>query len=413
MIDVVIVGAGVAGLTCARHLHREGVSFKILEAAEHVGGRVHTEHASGCLLDCGFQVLLTAYPEARAELDYEALRLHSFYEGAVVRYDGTFYRVADPFRHPLDGVATLTVPVGSVADKLRVGRLRAGVTRPSLETLFAREEMTTDAALRRRWGFSDAIIDRFFRPFLGGVTLDPSLGASSRMAEYVFRMFATGHAALPAAGMGAIPAQLAAGLPEQSILLNARVTSVAHGRVAVEAGGTFEARAVVVATDGAEAAALVEGLEPPASRGVVCLYYTTDEPPLAEPALVLNGDGAGPVNHLCVLTNVAPTYAPPGIALVSVTVLGNPLRSDARIEADVRAQLTQWFGPSVARWDHTRTYRLPHALPDQAPPFLSPPARPVRLAPGLYVCGDHRRTASLAGALAAGRDAAEAVIEDL
>ena len=413
MTDVLIVGAGLAGLACARHLHRQGLSVKILEASEHIGGRVRTERVNGCLLDCGFQILLTAYPDARAELDYEALDLQPFYEGALVRYDGAFHRLADPFRHPLDALATFTAPLGTLGDKLKVARLRASVLSGPAEMLLDREETTTAAALRDRWGFSEAIVERFFRPFLGGITLDPELQASSRMFEFVFRMFAEGHAALPAAGMGAIPAQLAAALPEHAIVLDARVTSVRDGHVTVENGGGFDARAVVVATDGPEAAALVGELDPPASRSVMCLYYTTDEPPVADPVLVLNGDGAGPINNLAVLTNVAPTYAPPGIALVSVSVLGNPLHSDARIEAEVRAQLTEWFGAAAARWDHTRTYRLLHALPDQAPPFLSPPERPVRLRAGLYVAGDHRRTASINGALSAGRDAAEAVLADL
>lgn len=412
MTDVVIVGAGLAGLTCARHLHRYGISFKILEASESIGGRVQTEHTEGCRLDVGFQVLLTAYPGARAELDYDALNLQPFYEGALVRYDGAFHRLSDPFRHPVDALSTLAAPVGTLRDKLKMGRLRTTLTGISLDRLFEREELTTLDALRRRWGFSEAMIDRFFRPFLGGITLDPELHASSRMFEFVFRMFAEGQAALPAAGMGAIPAQLAAGLPAQAIRLNARVTAIHEDRVSVENGSDVATRAIVVATEGPEAAALVGTLEPPVSRSVLCLYYTTGEAPLTDPVLVLNGDRRGPINNLSVLTNVAPGYAPPGIALISVSVLGNPLRSDVQIEREVRDQLTEWFGPDVAQWDHLRTYRILHALPDQAPPFLTPPARPVRLRPGLYVCGDHRRTASIDGAITAGRRAAEAVLDD-
>lgn len=415
MTDVLIVGAGLAGLNCARHLHRRGRTVKVLEASEHIGGRVRTELVSGCRLDCGFQVLLTAYPEAQAELDYEALDLQPFYEGALVRYRGDFHRVADPFRHPFDALATLGAPLGTFGDKLKVARLRNAVLDGPIDRLFTREEITTLEALRRRWGFSEAFIERFFRPFVGGFTLDAGLNASSRMFEFVFRMFAEGHAALPSAGMGAIPAQLAAELPEQTIVHNARVASIEDGRVTIENGGglSLAARAIVVATDGPEAASLLGTFDAPASRSVMNLYYTSDHPPLQEPVLVLNGDGHGPINNLCVPTNVAPSYAPPGIALISVTVLGNPLRSDAQIEQEVRAQLVEWFGTDAARWDHIRTYRLLHALPDQAPPFLTNPDRSVRVRPGVYICGDYLRTASINGALRAGRDAARAVLADL
>lgn len=411
--DVLIVGAGLAGLSCARELARHGVSCKVVEASDEVGGRVRTDRVEGFTLDRGFQVLLTAYPEAQRVLDYDALALRSFVPGALIRLDGRFERVIDPLRQPLDAVATLLASVGSLGDKLRVLKLRQAVTGPPLEELWRRPEVTTREALTERYGFSEEMVRRFFEPFFGGILLDRSLAPSSRAFEFYFRMFALGATAVPAQGMQAIPEQLAAALPEQTIQLNTRVAAAAAGQITLETGRVVPTRAVVIAVDGPEMAYLVPGLDPPSSKSVLTLYYAADAPPVDAPLLVLDGDGGGPVNHLAVMTNVAPEYAPAGQALVSVSVLGNPPQADTEVEQRVRAHLRQWFGETVDDWRHLKTYRILHAQPGQEPPALTPPAQSVRLGEGLYVCGDHRTNASIDGALASGRLAAEAVLREL
>jgi phytoene dehydrogenase-like protein len=257
------------------------------------------------------------------------------------------------------------------------------------------------------------MIERFFRPFLGGIFLEPELRTSSRMFRFVFRMFSTGDATLPAEGMEAIPRQLAAGLPADSVRLGARASRVEPAAVRLDSGEGLPARAVVVATELPAAMALLGEPPPAAVQSVTCVYFAADKAPVEEPTLVLNGEGVGPVNNLCVPSVVAPSYAPAGRHLVSATVLGLPARDDAGLLADVRGQLAGWFGAAVHGWQHLRTYRIPFALPRQAPPALAVPERPVRVRPGLYVCGDHRDTASIQGAMASGRRAAEAVLEDL
>lgn len=410
--DVVIVGAGLAGLCCARRLRQAGVSVLLLEASDDVGGRVRTDEVDGFRLDRGFQVFLTSYPEARQVLDYTALDLRPFEPGAWVRVGGRFRTLIDPWRRPLRGLRSLLAPVGSWLDAVRVARLRAAVLRGDLADQLAASETTTLALLQQA-GFSPAMIDGFFRPFLGGIFLEPELHTSARMFRFVFRMFATGDACLPNAGMGAIPRQLAAGLPAGTIRFNARVVGIGPGQVRLEDGEVLDARAVVVATDGPAAAALLSGLPPVATQAVTCLYFAADRPPVAEPILVLNGEGRGPVNNVCVPSVVAPGYAPAGAHLVSASVLGDPAEDDATVERQVREQLTDWFGPAVAGWRHLRTYRIRHALPRQVPPALDMVERPVRWAERVYVCGDHRDTASIQGAMVSGRRAAEAVLEDL
>jgi phytoene dehydrogenase-like protein len=410
--DALVIGAGLAGLACARRLHERDLSVTVVEASDRVGGRVRTETVDGFRLDRGFQVLLTAYPETQRELDYDALDLHAFRDGALVRYNGRFHRITDPRQHPLDAPQTLVSPIGTLADKVRVLRLQQSLTRQSIPQLMEREERTTIDVLRERWGFSSSMIDRFFRPFFGGIFFDRTLEASSRMFEFVFKMFAEGRTVLPAGGIDQIPMQMRRHLPEDAVRLNAQVESVDGDTVTLEDGETMEAENVVVATEAPEADRLVGDVTPTEGRSTVCLYYAARQSPLDDSLLVLNGDGVGPINNVAVPSDVAPGYAPDDRALVAAVVVGTPPETNDALQRAVREQLIDWFGLEAGGWTHLQTQHIPYALPEQAPPFLSPPRKAVRRRPGLYVCGDHRRTASLNGAIAAGRAAADAVWTD-
>ncbi len=408
--DVIVVGAGLAGLSCAHHLCERGAEVVLLEASDAVGGRVRTDRVEGFLLDRGFQVLLTSYLDAARLLDYAELDLRELYPGALVWADGQLYRVADPFRRPFDAFRSVRAPVGRMRDYVPLAKLRARARTGSAEAVLSRRETSSLEALREL-GLSERLVERFFRPFLGGVFLDPTLQTSSRMLDFVVRMFSLGEAALPLAGMEAIPMQLAAMLPEGSVRLNTVVTRVDVDGVELASGERLVARAVVVATDGSTASMLLPALDPPSWRGVTCLYFAAPAPPVEGPVLVLDGEGSGPVNSLCVPSEVSPSYAPSAEALVSASVLGVP--REVELEQRARAQLQGWFGDQVDAWRHLRTYRIEHALPALTPPALEPADRRVRLSSGRFVCGDHRETASIQGALASGRRAAQAVAEEL
>lgn len=410
-VDVAIVGAGLAGLCCARELDALGVAAHVFEASDGVGGRVRTDVVDGFRLDRGFQVLLTAYPEARRVLDYDALDLRSFDPGALVWTGRALERIGDPLRRPSTLIPTLAAGVGSLADKLRILKLRRSVTRTTLTKLWARPERTTLEVLRERYGFSERMIAGFFRPFLGGVFLDPELSASSRAFEFFFRMFSRGDAAVPARGMQAIPEQIAAALPDGRLHLNARVTSAEPTALTLAGGERVEARAVVVATEAPEAATLLPGFEPLASRSTVCLAWAADRAPVRDKMLVLDGTGSEPVNNVQVMSRVAPEYAPDGQSLVTASVLGHPVAPDDAIERDARQQLRTWFGAEADGWRFLRADRVLHALPDL--PSLEPVERAVRWENGVYVAGDHRRNASINGAMVSGRHAAEAVARAL
>jgi phytoene dehydrogenase-like protein len=410
--DVLIVGGGLSGLSCARQLNLDGITCLVLEAADRLGGRVRTDEVDGFLLDRGFQVLLSSYPEARRVLDFDDLELKRFEPGALIRCNRRSYRFCDPWRRPQYAMAMALSPIGTLSDKLKIGRLRNRLTACDLTDIYAGPNTSTLDALRDE-GFSDQIIRRFFRPFLGGVFLDSSLSVSSRFFHYVFRMFATGDAAVPARGMEAIPRQLAGTLPAGSIRTNAEAVALDGQTVTLASGEKLRGRSVVLAVEGPEANRLL-GRRPLGSwRGVTCLYFAAEESPVKEPVLMLNGETNGPINNLCVISDVASGYAPPGEALISVTVLHDADESDRRLECRVRRQLVDWFGTPSTPWRHLKTYRIRHALPAQLPQDLEPVEKPLQVSPGLFVCGDHCGMASIDGALVAGRRAAEAVTKSL
>jgi len=378
---VVIVGAGVAGLNCAVHLSRQGIPVTVVESSDGVGGRVRTDVVDGFLLDRGFQIFLTSYPEARRALDYEGLDLRPFYAGALVRYQGAFHVVADPFRHLLDGLGSLTNPIGSPIDKVLVGLYRTATLLTSVEDTLKAPETTIMECLKRQ-GFSDSIIDRFFRPFLGGIFFDRNLQTTSRLFNFVMRMLATGQNCLPSAGIGAVSDQLARRLSAEDIMLNTAVTSIdtsgnGHVTVSLDDGSSITAGAVVVATDAPQAQRILGSrLEAAPSTakdpvGTCCLYFAADEAPRKGNYLYLDGDNKGGiVNNCCVPSEVSPSYAPAGKSLISVSVIGTRDElTDVELERRVRSELEDWFGKgTVALWDHLKTYRIPFAQPNQTPP---------------------------------------------
>ena len=401
--EVVIVGAGMAGLAAARVLQHAGHHVVVVEASDGVGGRVRTDIVDGYRLDRGFQVLLTAYPELSLQVDIDALDLRRFEPGALVWNGVSTDLVGDPIRRPRTLVRTGLAPIGSLADKLRILRQRIRLQRASAADLLRQPDIDTLEALRRQ-GFSDRIIDRFFRPLVGGVQLDPSLATSRRMFDVILRSLIEGDVAVPARGMGALSDQLAGRLDPGTIHLNTRVVSVSPGKVVVEGGRTVATERVVVAAEGPAAAALLD-LPPVESNPASCVWFAADRAPITGRYIVLDGTGRGPALNLSVMTYIAPEYAPDGSALIAAACPGV---DDPGIEPAVRAQLREMWGSTVETWRHLRTDAIAHGQPRQPPPFS--PKQRIDLGDGMFVCGDHRDTASIQGALYSGRRCGEAVV---
>jgi len=396
----------MAGLACAVQLHRAGQEVRIFEASDTVGGRVRTDIVDGFLLDRGFQVYLDRYPETGKLLDLEALDLKAFEPGALIYRDGRLHRLMDVFRRPANAWSSVTAPVGSLADKLRVGLMRMKILNSSFEAIAVREDRST-ATYLRDCGFSEAIIDRFFRSFYGGIFLERALRTSSRMFEFTFKLFGQGSATVPAQGMGEIPKQLAALLPDGSIQLNQAVQAVGIDSITLESGERIQGCATVVATDGSAAHALLPELEGPAPewRSVTTLYFAADRSPIREAIICLNGSGSGTVNNVCVISDAAPCYAPEGQSLLSVSVLGL-VEADDLVE-QVRSELLEWFGPEVSSWRHLRTDHIRRGLPEQLPNGSAPNS--IHQA-GVWVCGDHLSSASIEGAVVSGKQTAAAIL---
>jgi protoporphyrinogen oxidase len=221
-------------------------------------------------------------------------------------------------------------------------------------------------------------------------------------------MLADGDAALPAAGMQAIPDQLAGDLPEGALRLQTRVASIDGTTAVLADGGRVTSKVLVVATEAPSAVALL-GLPEVASRAVTAVYFAADAPPVPDKLVMLDADRSGPAGTVVVTSNVAPTYAPPRRALVVGEVLG-PVDREG-VDSAVRQQLRGWFGSTVDAWQHLRTYRMPHAHPDQRPGFSA--RQRVDLGDGVFVCGDHRDTPAIQGALFSGKRTAAAVLRRL
>ncbi|MEV8127780.1 NAD(P)/FAD-dependent oxidoreductase [Streptomyces sp. NPDC085944] len=403
--DAVVVGAGLAGLACALDLCRAGRRVALLEASDGVGGRMRTDRRDGFLLDRGFQVFNTSYPQVKRRLDLRSLRLRPFTAGVIAHTSTGPVRLTDPTRDPGAAGAFLPGRILSARDLAALAALTARDAVLPVSTTRSRPDRPTSAALSRA-GLSDAVISDILRPFLSGVFLEDRLETSARFFHLVWRSMVRGSLCLPAEGVGAVPARLADGLPDGVLRLGTPVAEITDTGVLLGDGTEVPARVVVVATDPATAARLLPDLTVPDTRTVTTYYHATDRPPMAEPTLMVDSTGA--VLNTCVLSEVAPTYAPPGTALVSTSVLGTDPPGRGRA---VLRRLAELYDTGTSDWHQVDARTVEGALPAMLPPW--PLSRTTRLGPGRYVCGDHRATGSVQGALASGARAAREVSADL
>ncbi len=407
--DVLIIGAGIAGLTAAKVLKEAGVTIKLLEASDEVGGRIRTDKVDGFLLDRGFQVFLTAYPEAKRFLDYDRLDLRPFTPGALIFDEQGITTVGDPLRHPASLFQTLFSGVGTFADKLRLLRLKLKLSRKSIGDIFADSETTTLAYLQQQ-GFSEKIITRFFRPFITGIFLERELATSSRMFEFVFKMFSEGDAAVPAQGMGMIPLQLAEGLSSDELVLNETVTWIGASRVSTASGQTYPSEYVLIATDQLHKPPPYQ-LPPGSWKTVTCLYFTADQPPFSKPLVALNASIGKLVDHIAVMEQVSSSYSHSGKSLISVSLVGyEPGLLTSRLPEDVLRELSGWY-PDAVNWQHLKTYPVTYALPKDNHVRNEP--LKLNLTGNCFICGDHLLNGSINAAMKSGRLAAEAILKSM
>lgn len=414
-MNVVVVGGGLSGLTCARRLASEGVEVTLFEREPEVGGRVRSTHENGYTFDCGFQVLFTAYPDAKAELDYDALDLRYFTPGACLARPGERSVLSDPLGDPGAALESALNREVSFTDKLRTLALRRRLSTIDPEELFSGGDQTIRAALLER-GFSESFIENFAAPFYGGITLDRSLSSSAATFAYTFAMLSRGRIAVPADGMGAITEQLAASAKAAGATIETgrEVESVDGSSVSV-GGETLEADRVVVAADPKCARELTGvGSIPVKALGCVTQWYSLSAELDSGKRLLLDAaGGAGAPNQVVPHTAVAPEYAPAGETLLSATFLGETEDSDDDLAERTRETLATWY-PERAfdSLSLLHSDRIPFAQFAQPPGFYTS-LPDVRDPEGpTYLAGDHTQWSSIQGAMKSGRIAAEAVLED-
>ncbi|GGU78503.1 oxidoreductase [Streptomyces filipinensis] len=428
-VDVVIVGAGIAGLSAAHRLTSAGISTAVLEAAPYAGGRMSTEKVDGFRLDRIGQLLSTSYPELRTTPGLDSLVLRTFAPGVLLHRDGRAQRAGAPAaggsargalhavralasapRGPAPAPGRVGTPVGGAVDQARLGAALGRIAATPVERILARPEMPAGQALAQR-GVPGRTIEGFLRPLLATLLCDPELTTSSRCADLALRSFASGLLCVPEGGAEMLPELLARALPPGTVHTGVRVTSVATTSVTTAEHGPIRCRAVLLATDARAAAELLPGLRVPDFHPVTVVHHTTDDPAPAFAAgtsLLLDADRGGPVAHTAVLSNVDPSRAPGGRVLISSTVLGTPPEG---VDTAVRIHLARLYGTSTRRWETLAVHHTREAVPAMRPPHDL--RRPVRLLAGLYVCGDHRDTSTIQGALHSAHRAASAILADL
>lgn len=349
-----IIGSGLAGLTAAKVLNEKGLGFQVIEASDRIGGRVKTDEIEGFLLDHGFQVLLTSYPQVQKHLHLDELNLGSFSPGARIYANGITSIISDPLREPAKVFSTLFSPLTTIGDSLRILKLKS-------------HEETSDSPtidLLKNIGFTEKFITSFFKPFFTGIFLEKNLKTPANYFSFLFNRFSKGVATLPAEGMQAVPKQLAKNFQDK-VKLNSIVTQINESEsgvsVTLESGETLIFDKVIVATEAPQTASLFPELGLETSRRVVTtVYFHTDELPYNDKYLFLNGSGKGRVNHIAFLSQVAPHYSPQGKHLISVNVIDIDPVDPEKIKEEIKS----WGTLSIENWQHLATYPINYAQPD-------------------------------------------------
>ncbi|MEV0495069.1 NAD(P)/FAD-dependent oxidoreductase [Streptomyces atratus] len=414
--DVVIIGAGIAGLSAARLLTSAGVSVSVLEADPHVGGRMTTEEVDGFRLDHIGPLLSTSYPELRTAPGLEGLLLRNFAPGVLVHSEGRQYRTGDArqarsargaFKAARALASAPRPPMGGPIDQARLGAALARLATTPAARILARPERTALASLSTR-GLPSRTVNGFLRPLLAALLSDPGLTTSSRCADLALRGYARGRLCVPSGGSATLPELLAAALPPGTVRTGVHVTAADITSVHTKEHGELGCRSLLLATGASAAAELLPGLRVPPFHPVTVLHHTAPTPPPTGASLLLDADRSGPVAHTCVMSEVDPSRAPHGRTLITSTVLGTP---PPDLDRSVRTHLAALYGTPTDDWELLAAHHDPEAVPAMPPPHDL--RRPVRLLAGLYVCGDHRDTSTVQGALFSGRRAAHAILGDL
>lgn len=404
---IYIIGAGVAGLVAAFELEKAGYSPVILEASEGIGGRMKTDEVDGFLLDHGFQVLLTAYPEAKKYLDFAALDLKYFEPGAVIFGAKDTFIISDPLRNPLKVVSMAFSKVGSFLDKVKMFNLTQMLKNKKIEEIFNDTSIPTHQYLLD-YGFTEQFISNFFKPFFRGIFLEKDLNTSSRMFEFVFKMFSQGMGAVPEKGMIQIPKMLREQLKSTEIIFDSKVTAVQGTEIKLEGGETILADRLIIATQPDKFMKQLEG-QFPKPKSVVTLYFSLHKSFMSSAMLGLVPRENHLINNLVFMSDVSPAYATNGRALLSVSILDTELKEKELIKA-VQSELESLTLINSDFFKFIKSYYISYAIPTVEDVKNSIPFTECKIADHVFLAGDYLLNGSINAAMTSGRTAAEAVV---
>lgn len=405
--EVVIIGSGLSGLSCAAHLAKAGVKFVLLERGEELGGRSRTEVVEGFRLNVGFQPLFSS-SDLSGVVEKTALDLRPFSKEIWIHHNERFIKVSKPWAGSLFGVGASFGELSTFADRRKLARLVREARDLEIVQLSSILETSTFYALHQ-YGFSTPMVENVWKPYFGTLFLDTSLETSSRLFWNYCRLLTQGDLCLPGGGTGTIAALLASKIPPDAIRLKASIKAVEGKRVTLDKGAKIEASlGVVIATGYGEALKLLEETPPTQVHNGYCLYYSLPDTEYSEPVMILDGEGTGLVSSIMFPSALSPDYAPEGKTLCAIIVPVSPGFSERGLEAGVKGLLIRWFGPEVRAWTHLRTYPLEHAIPEHGS-FRRGSQDHFHSLAGIYMCGSHFGDPSVEGAISSGKNVAEAI----
>ncbi|CAD0007147.1 NAD(P)/FAD-dependent oxidoreductase [Flavobacterium salmonis] len=402
---VYIIGAGAGGLAAARVLEDNGYSSTVLEAEKKIGGRLQTDIVEGYALDHGFQVFLTAYPAVNKYVDLASLNLAYFQPGAVIFNGGRQSLLGDPLRQPSMLLKTLLSPAASVKDKFLVYRLTRYLKGKTINAIFEAPEISTLEYLKA-YGFSPVIIENFFMPFFTGIYLEDKLSTSSRMFEFIYKMFSQGKAALPANGIHDVAQALARPLTRSAIRTSTTVVKIEQDnrRIHLENGEVLEADYIILATNSDK---VLSGYHTEVILWKKCttLYFKAAHPADNHQLIGLIPDPDAIINTLSYAQRVS--NQKDNEVMLSVTIVKEHALEDKELIEKVQGELLKHCGFTNLRF--VRLYHIPRALPDIIDVSYRP--KNVTVSDGIFLAGDMLANGSLNAALLSGEDAANALIE--
>ncbi|MDF4202928.1 NAD(P)/FAD-dependent oxidoreductase [Maribacter sp. SA7] len=403
-----IIGAGISGLIAATVLEQHGFSPVVIEATDRVGGRVKTDIINGHQLDHGFQVLLTEYPAAQKYLDYESLELQHFLPGASIFKNGKQETIGDPLRDASLLFSTLIASIGTFSDKLKILKLNTRLKKKTIEQIFNDKEQSTFSYLTD-FGFSTKMINDFFKPFFSGIFLENKLDTSSRMFEFVYKMFGEGSAALPKDGIEEIPKQLLHQLTSTTVKYNTAVSAIEDGKILLADGQEIESDFIIIAT---EASYFIQNLKNQALEWQSCdtIYFEVEHRTIEKPLIGLIPEKNALINNIFYHTSLKTTLNN-GKELLSVTVVNNQELSKDKLIAQVQKELTELCGITSSTF--IKHYSIPKSLPKLNDLQYEISPSETRLTQTIFLAGDVQLNGSLNAAMIAGEKAALGVLENL